>query len=78
MGRPPPPRLQWQTVIEAPRLHYATSGPWAYVIQPYTTNRFGAWCQRLGWQRSETRLFKSLAEAKSWLSEQHKINMGHT
>lgn len=62
--------LEFQTALHPPRVHFAAVDAYVLVVRPYTTNRFGAYVQRIGWDRGEERIFKSLDEAKLWLDDQ--------
>lgn len=61
--------ITWQIAKQPPRVHFALVGEWLLVIRPYTTNRFGAWAQRIGWERGDEQVFRSVQDAKRWLGE---------
>ncbi len=63
-------RAAWATTKQPPRVHFALAGEWLLQVRPYTTNRFGAWLQRIGWAPGETRVFRTLEDAKAWLERE--------
>lgn len=68
--------LSWAVTHDAPRVHYATSGPWVFVVRALGTRAFRAYYQRLGWEKSDDGYFTSLADAKAWLQQQATDSKG--
>lgn len=71
-------RLTFATAVDPPRVHYASVGPWLFVVRPYTVNRFGAYTHRIGWERDEEKLFRSVEAAKAHLETLARLmELGH-